>query len=222
MTLTVQWLTVQWRSKLMVMVVAWVICWPALSEQWQVKVIDHLGEPLPNAVVELTMSTDPDVDPSGLTPSQPYNMIQQHKQFQPFVLAVPVGAEVDFPNLDATRHHVYSFSKAKTFEIKLYKDRPHSPILFDKPGVVALGCNIHDRMQAHIYVASSPWVAVTDANGMVVFTDLKPAPYQVKLWHPWQKKQRETIEVNFNRDRADQFKVFAVKPELAFVGSPRY
>ena len=77
-------------------------------------------------------------------------------QFHPFVLIVPVGAKVSFPNLDPTRHHVYSFSPAKQFELKLFARDQSRSVVFDKPGVVALGCNIHDAMTAFIVVDGQP------------------------------------------------------------------
>ncbi|HET6942615.1 MAG TPA: methylamine utilization protein, partial [Sphingomicrobium sp.] len=82
-----------------------------------------------------------------------FSVSQRDMQFHPFVLVVPVGAKVSFPNLDPTRHHVYSFSPAKKFELKLFAKDQSRSVVFDKPGVVALGCNIHDAMTAFIYVA---------------------------------------------------------------------
>ncbi len=212
-----------WRLRYIFSLFVWWLSWPVLGAQWQVKVTDHLGNPLKDAVVELISPTSQDDSNNhDISVQQDFKMVQQHKQFHPFVLAIPVGSKVDFPNLDSTRHHVYSFSKAKTFEIKLYKGRPHSPIVFDKSGMIALGCNIHDRMQAHIYVSSSPWVAVTDANGEAVFNELELTQYQVKLWHPWQRREHEIANINLVSDRVEQFEIFVVKPDTALVGAPRY
>jgi plastocyanin len=88
-------------------------------------------------------------------------MAQQKKQFVPEVLVVPVGSEVRFPNHDTVRHHVYSFSPAKKFELKLYTGTPANPVLFDRPGVVVLGCNIHDQMVGWILVVDTPYYAQT-------------------------------------------------------------
>jgi hypothetical protein len=106
-------------------------------------------------------------------------------QFHPFVLVVPVGATVSFPNLDPTRHHVYSFSAAKKFELKLFARDQSRSIKFDKPGVVALGCNIHDGMSAFILVADSAWTSRTDANGRVRFADVPLSAGSVSVWHPY-------------------------------------
>lgn len=146
----------------------------------QLLLVDQQGQPLADAVVELL---DPNHKPQL---QQTAKVAQQDLIFRPFVSAVQIGTAVDFPNLDKTRHHVYSFSPAKVFELKLYADKPEAPVLFDTAGVVALGCNIHDYMQAYVYVGQSPFLAVTDEQGIASFTDLPSASYQLKLWHPWQ------------------------------------
>lgn len=149
----------------------------------QFVLVDQQGQPLADAVVELL---DPNNKPQL---QQTAKVAQQDLIFRPFVSAVQIGTAVDFPNLDKTRHHVYSFSPAKVFELKLYADKPEAPVLFDTLGIVALGCNIHDYMQAYIYVGESPFLAVTDEQGKVSFADMPPGRYQLKLWHPWQQQE---------------------------------
>ena len=123
----------------------------------------------------------------------PAEMDQRNLQFDPFVLIVPVGADVTFPNFDPVRHHVYSFSPAKTFELKLYgKDQSRS-VRFDKVGVVALGCNIHDSMVGFIKVVDTPFAAKTDAAGQAVLRGLPAGPVQVRIWHPYQKAPNNEI-----------------------------
>ena len=100
---------------------------------------------------------------------------QVDKEYIPFMTALQVGTSVEFPNLDNIRHHVYSFSKAKTFEIPLYRGTPRAPILFDKPGPVALGCNIHDWMTAYVFVAETPYFGVTSAEGRVTLEGFRLA-----------------------------------------------
>jgi len=119
--------------------------------------------------------------------SGPFVMAQKDTQFQPYVLIVPVGAEVAFPNLDPFHHHVYSFSKAKTFELKLYGQAETRRVTFDRPGVVAIGCNIHDNMSAYIRVVDTPFAAKTAASGLSVVRDLPPGPATVTVWHPYLK-----------------------------------
>jgi plastocyanin len=117
----------------------------------------------------------------------PFRMAQKDTRFQPFVMIVPVGAEVSFPNLDPFHHHVYSFSKAKTFELKLYSRDETRRVTLDKPGIVAIGCNIHDAMTAFIRVVDTPYAAKSGANGIALVRDLPPGPATVTVWHPYLK-----------------------------------
>jgi hypothetical protein len=91
---------------------------------------------------------------------------------------------VKFPNSDNIRHQVYSFSPTKRFELRLYEGTPSDPVLFEKPGVVVLGCNIHDWMLGYIYVTDDPRFGVTDAQGKLTLEQLPAGSYQATLWHP--------------------------------------
>jgi len=152
------------------------------------------GKPVADAVVMLR--------PQGGVPkgpirfAWPYRMAQQKMQFAPFVLLVPVGAEVSFPNLDLVLHHVYSFSPAKTFELKLYGHDETRRVRFDKPGVVAVGCNIHDSMAGFIRVVDTPYAAKTDAAGEAVIRGVPEGPVQATLWHPYLKAPRNELVQN--------------------------
>jgi len=108
---------------------------------------------------------------------------QRDKTFIPLVTVVQTGTPVQFPNQDPIRHHVYSFSAAKPFEIKLYAGTPVAPIVFDKPGEVVLGCNIHDHMLAYIYVVDTPYFAKSGKDGMVRLEGLPAGDYDLLLWH---------------------------------------
>jgi hypothetical protein len=99
---------------------------------------------------------------------------QADKQFTPAVTVVTVGSAVSFPNRDTVRHHVYSFSPAKTFELKLYIGTPANPVVFDKPGIAVLGCNIHDTMAAWVVVVDTPHHGLTAASGRVRLADVPP------------------------------------------------
>ncbi len=112
---------------------------------------------------------------------------QRGAEFQPWVSVVQVGTAVDFPNNDTVRHHVYSFSAPKRFEIKLYAGTPGQPIVFDKPGEVVIGCNIHDWMEAYVLVAETPYFGKTGADGRAGVRDVPPGRYRLRLWHPLQK-----------------------------------
>ena len=153
----------------------------------QVEVRDAVsGKPLDQAVVYLESAEAR----RQVRPLQGVTMAQQKKQFVPAVLVATVGTEVQFPNLDAVRHHVYSFSPTKKFEIKLYKGKEAQPVLFDQPGVVLLGCNIHDNMVGWIVVVDTPYHAQTGVDGAVpgrVRLDNVPTgSYQLRVWHPRQ------------------------------------
>lgn len=110
-------------------------------------------------------------------------MDQRDLTFVPDVLVVQTGTAVDFPNSDQVRHQVYSFSPAKTFQLALYQGRAHAPVVFDRAGLVTLGCNIHDSMVGYIYVTDSPWFALTGADGSARLHDLAPGDYTVRIWH---------------------------------------
>ena len=109
---------------------------------------------------------------------------QIDKEFVTQTTVIRVGDSINFPNKDNIDHHVYSFSSPKQFELPLYKDMPDHPILFDKPGVVKLGCNIHDWMVGYIYVADTPYSALTDNRGQARLENLPAGEYQIQLWHP--------------------------------------
>lgn len=111
-------------------------------------------------------------------------MDQKNRMFIPHVLPVQTGTSVQFPNSDDVRHHVYSFSPAKPFQLPLYKGTPANPEVFDKAGVVTLGCNIHDQMSAFIVVVDTPYFEKTAANGQAVLHDLDAGRYTVHVWVP--------------------------------------
>ena len=111
-------------------------------------------------------------------------MDQKNRMFVPHVLPVQTGTAVEFPNSDDIRHQVYSFSEPKKFQLPLYTGTPANPIVFDKPGVVILGCNIHDRMSAYIIVVDTPYFAMTGRDGRVTLSNLGAGRYVVHVWHP--------------------------------------
>lgn len=146
-----------------------------------VNVKDQHGQPLPDAVIELNAQSS-DINTEKLPK---LIMDQVDKRFAPTLLIARKGQQVNFPNSDNIRHHVYSFSKAKPFQLKLYSGQPDKPIEFDTDGVVVLGCNIHDSMVGYIYVASSEHVYQSDSNGNVVLDDVT-LPAQLTFWHSTQ------------------------------------
>ena len=150
----------------------------------RVEAPDHA--PVLDAVVSLV----PLPVAQGAHPSSPQagrpkaTMDQIGLAFVPHVLAVATGTVVDFPNSDQVRHSIYSFSAAKRFEVKLYRGFEAPPISFDEPGLVVLGCNIHDHMLGFIYVLDTPHFAISDEAGAVEIRDLPPGRYRLELRHP--------------------------------------
>lgn len=108
---------------------------------------------------------------------------QINKRFVPRVSVVRTGTTITFPNSDRIRHQVYSFSPAKIFTLKLYAGSPKTPVIFDKAGLVVLGCNIHDNMVAFVGVVDSPYFAKASSAGTAVF-NLPAGRYRLRAWHP--------------------------------------
>ena len=138
------------------------------------------GRPVPDAVVMVSVARAP---AGPIKFPWPYVMKQQNISFQPHVLIVPVGATVAFPNLDRVRHHVYSFSKAKKFQLALYGQDETKTVVFDHAGVIALGCNIHDTMSGFVVAVDTPYAAKTDAAGHVSIADVPPGAATLQVWH---------------------------------------
>jgi plastocyanin len=149
----------------------------------EVSVRDASGAPVANAAVYAIAATGP-ADARG---AKSREIEQVDREFVPFVTVVQSGTTVTFPNRDPILHHVYSFSPAKSFEIKLYTGKSPAEIVFDKPGVVTLGCNIHDWMIGYIVVVPTPHFARTDGTGNVRLRDLPAGTYEVHAWHPNQR-----------------------------------
>lgn len=143
-------------------------------------VTDKAGRPLPGAVVML--------EPIGarlpVKPMAGVEIAQKKRAFVSELTVVTVGTPVTFPNLDTVRHHVYSFSAAKTFEIKLYAGTPSAPVVFDKPGIAVIGCNIHDQMTAWVLVVDTPLHAQTAADGRARLEGVDAGSYRLRAWHP--------------------------------------
>jgi len=152
---------------------------------WAVPVTVQLrgpqGQPLAGAALGVEVRGR-----TGRTTTAKAEIGQRERQFTPQLLVVQTGTAVNFPNFDTVRHHVYSFSPIKVIDIKLYSGTPAEPIVFDKPGVATLGCNIHDRMSAHVVVVDTPFFARADDKGEASL-DLPPGEHIVKAWHAGQK-----------------------------------
>ena len=145
----------------------------------RVQVLDSAGKPLEGAVVSLVS----DAARRAVRPLPEQEIAQENKQFVPAVRVVTVGTLVRFPNRDSVRHHVYSFSPTKKFEIKLYAGTPAAPVRFDQPGVAVLGCNIHDQMVGWVVVLDTPYFAQTDAQGQALLEGMPAGAHQLRAWH---------------------------------------
>ena len=164
------------------LIAALVLCSPAFAGDLTVSVRDSAGRPVQDAVV--TVHPAAGVPRGPIRFAWPLRMAQQDIQFQPYVLVVPVGGTVSFPNLDRVRHQVYSFSRGNRFELQLYgrdETRTHT---FTAAGVAALGCNIHDQMLAYIKVVDTPWAAKTPAGGDVTLRAIPAGAATLRVWHP--------------------------------------
>jgi plastocyanin len=165
------------------------------------RVVGQDGKPIANAVVFVQ---EPATKPSAASAI----MDQFNKTFVPEMLPIAVGTQVRFPNRDQIRHHVYSFSRPKRFELPLYKGEDAPPVLFDKPGVVKIGCNIHDWMSAIILVLPNDRFAVTREDGTFSLPGLDSGNYSITAWHAQAREKTEEV--------AQQVAVLDHEPQLTF------
>jgi len=159
---------------------------PAFSASLIVTIQKRDGKPLPGAVV----SAEPEAAQSP-APAVHAIMDQVNLAFVPDVLVIPVHSTVQFPNSDAVSHQVYAFSNARQFQLPLYRGKPYPPVQFDQPGVVTLGCNIHDNMVAYVIVTGAPFFGRTDAQGKWLAAEVPDGRYRVRVWHPLLNESRE-------------------------------
>lgn len=146
----------------------------SLSFGQQIQVVDQWDKPVANAVVSVAVAQPQE------RLSNPAIMDQVNKQFLPNVLIVNKDQWVKFPNSDDIRHHIYSFSAPKPFEIRMYKGGETKTVQFDQAGIVVLGCNIHDSMIGYIYVAEDEVAVLTNAEGKA---ELPVSASRLNLWH---------------------------------------
>ncbi len=170
----------RWRGRLWRAIAPLLCCGSACAGVVTVAVTDGAGKPLPQAVVLI----EPISGKLAVQPLPSAQVAQFKRQFVPRVSVVTAGTPVAFPNQDTVRHHVYSFSPTKNFELKLYAGVPSQPVLFDKAGIAVLGCNIHDQMAAWIVVVDTPFYGVTDAEGIARVNAVTAGSYRLKVWHP--------------------------------------
>jgi plastocyanin len=162
---------------------------PCFAATLTVTVVSSDGRPLGGVVVTARPAAGPD------HPAPPVQAVmdQVNRAFAPDLLIIPVNSTVSFPNSDTVSHQIYSFSAAKRFQLPLYHGKPYPPVVFDRPGLVTLGCNIHDEMLAYVVVSDAPFFGRTDTNG-VWSVEVPSGHYHVTLWHPRIRDEADTLE----------------------------
>lgn len=159
-----------------------------------------------NVLVYVTKAPGLSVDLSNVK----FTMDQKNLTFVPHILPVLVGSTVHFPNDDQMAHNVFSLSRTKKFNLGSYKPGTTKTILFDKPGIVELRCDVHAEMGAYIMVMKNPYWAVSDAkgnfkipdpvyldqHGIKGVPDLPPGKYVIKTWHEKLKTVKKVVEVS--------------------------
>jgi plastocyanin len=165
---------------------------PAPADEMTVTVLDRDGEPIPGVAVYLEDAATPASSGRGRTAV----MDQVDTRFVPHLLVVQKGTLVEFPNSDPIAHHVYSFSQPNDFQLPLYKGDVHEPIAFDHPGLVTLGCNIHDQMLAYILIVDGPVFGMTNEAGQVTLDSPASAGATVSIWSPRIRPRGETLTLD--------------------------
>lgn len=172
---------------------------PALAANLVIHVLSPDGNPLPGVVVTARALDAPTRHAAPLHAV----MDQVNRAFQPDLLVVPLGSTVVFPNSDSVSHQIYSFSPAKRFQLPLYRGNPHPPVLFDQPGVVTLGCNIHDEMLAYLVITDAPYFGRTDASG-AWSAEVAHGRYRIAVWHPRLREDAAELERELTVGESDR------------------
>ncbi len=129
---------------------------------------------------------------------------QRNETFVPYVLAITVGSTVDFPNDDPIYHNVFSLSKPKRFDLGRYPRGQSRSVVFDRPGVVRVFCEIHSHMSAFILVFAHRYFAVTDAEGRYRIEGVPPGSYTLALWNDGAVRARREVRVGGAGDAVEQ------------------
>lgn len=149
-----------------------------------IRVVDSKGAPVADAVVWL-VSLDAQPAAAERTAGDGISEIEQRGQeFAPYVTVIRTGMAIRLPNRDTVEHHVYSDSPTKRFQFPLYAPGKAETVVFDRPGIVPLGCNIHDWMLAYVVVVDTPWYIRTSAEGTATLKGVPPGRYHAEIWHP--------------------------------------
>ena len=200
---------------------AWMLCCmaPTQAGSLAVSVRQRDDKPLVGAVITLEAQSP------RLPSAAPLKAImdQVNLAFVPDVLVIPVHSSVQFPNSDAISHQVYSFSSARKFQLPLYRGKPYPPVVFDQPGVVTLGCNIHDNMLAYILVTDAPFFGRTDSRGAWRVPNVPSGTYRLRVWHPLLNEPQEVeriLQPGTGPDTLEMRLTHALRPS-PLTGRPR-
>jgi plastocyanin len=185
-------------------------CLQATAGTLVAHVVGKDGMPVEDAAVVL----EPLAGGAGVRPDKA-EIAQQDREYMPYLTIVPRGTVVEFPNRDPFKHHVYSFSPAKMFEIKLYAGKAAQPVVFDQTGEVALGCNVHDWMEAYVLVVNSNHYAKSGADGHAMIGAVPPGRYSLRLWHPRQRAEAPAQDIEIGADTRALQLVLDVAPRVA-------
>jgi plastocyanin len=147
------------------------------------------GRPLGGVIV----TARPTAGPSHAAAPVTAVMDQVNRAFAPDLLVIPVGSAVSFPNSDSVSHQIYSFSPAKRFQLPLYRGKPYPPVIFDQPGLVTMGCNIHDEMLAYVVVTDAPFYGPTNKSG-VWSAEAPGGAYRISIWHPRIRDEAKSLD----------------------------
>ncbi len=198
---------------------AWALSGTSRAGDITVEVLNDKGEPVAGAVAYLLPNSAVQPAPS----TQLTKIDQIEKAFVPRISAMQAGGSVNFPNFDNIRHHVYSFSPARKFEIPLYEGVPAESIQFPTPGIVALGCNIHDWMAGYVVVTETPWHAITGEDGKAVIKGVPAGTFNIETWHEKLRgkptKTRQKVEVSASGTVTASFAIKQKKVFSAFRGA---
>ena len=143
--------------------------------------------------------------PAAVKGNRP-RLVQKNKSFEPHVLVVPVGASVEFPNRDPFFHNVFSLFEGKRFDLGLYEAGSTRNVVFDKPGISYIFCNIHSEMSAVVIAVSSPYYGISDRKGHVAISQVPPGRYTLRIWYEDTlpgELNKLTREVNISQDASN-------------------
>ena len=181
--------------------------WPAAAASLVVAVSDDGGKPVEDAVIELA-AEKPAV--TSHVPAEA-SIDQRREMFTSLVSLVRKGGHIVFFNHDTTMHQVYSFSAVKQFQFEIRQGQHSDPVTFDKPGVAAVGCNIHDQMITYVYVSEAPYAALSGPSGQAKFEDLPPGTYEARIWHPRLRSGEQPAPHRITIARSDASDSFSLR-----------